>query len=201
MRFFLIILCSILILACSSTQVQDNSIVEKSTSTEPSDGIEPDRLDELLKANPQPAEEPRSGSPVGGALQSMDRSKKQMLDTIDMVGQLQGDRVLDCQTNPEAAFRIMQKFFGQDCFGYDEITFWFMEKTGKKIGLHESNGALQKCKIGIFMGFKQLTAYQVNDGVEVNTEFYLDVTQRELMVHRYRGWHRIATEVYKVSGN
>ena len=141
----------------------------------------------------KPEEEP-SGSPLGSAHQSIERAGKKMSETIKLVRQLQaGDQVYDCRNSRQRqqAFQNLKLFFGTDNLHYDEYTFWFVANDDTKVGLNENDGILRDCTIGMFKSFKQVTTIQRNGEHLIRTEFYVNPSSGELMVHRYRDRKRI----------
>lgn len=140
------------------------------------------------------------GTPMGGAVHAMRNAEKEILEAMRLINAAQGDRVLDCQNQRQESFQLMQEFFGAHCFGYDDEQFWFLAPNGQKIKLNENDGELQKTKIGFLTSLKELVAYQVDGGILVETDFYMDCTKGELIIHHYRDGERGLVETFNLAG-
>ena len=168
---------------CSTYETKETKI-EQLPSADLKQTVEEKKVQE----NPlsEKAKETASGSPMGAAVQSIKKAEEDMTETIKLVEELRkGDQFLDFRNNRASSFKTLQTFFGSSCFSYDEYTFWFMTQGDKKISVWEEDGFLEKGTTGLFMSFKRLVAIQVKDNQETETEFYVDSTKKELMVHRF----------------
>lgn len=140
-----------------------------------------------------------AGSPVKNAVQTIQRSKYEIEQTLKLVELVtQGDKHLDCE-NLEQTFKTLQIFFGRGYFEFEDDRFWFLTNTNQRIGVYSRDGKFHRCIMGMFNAFRQLTILQIHNGKKILTEFYFDAENGDLMIHRYRGDER-THETYKVSG-
>ncbi len=199
LRFILLSIFLFLFVSCSQS-VQQNSVAEPIAKPMMLSEDEEKVNATISPSEIEQKEEPIDASPVGNAVQTMQNAEKKMLDTLKLVGTLQGDQILDCEEYKAENFAKMKEFFGQHCFNFDRYVFWFNTNTGKKISVLETDGILKKCKIGYFTSYKRLISYQEYGNSVIETEFYMDSTKGELMVHRFRNGVRTANENYRLAG-
>jgi hypothetical protein len=188
--------------ACTAQQVQTPPVTQEapgSKQKEEPEAKSPSQDSPLAKKEKK---EEVSGSPMGRAIETIDKATQEMADTIKVIKQLQtGDYIFACQNQQERgrAFNTMRSFFGAKIFDFDDFTFWFLAADGKKVGLNENEGIIHKCTVGMFESFKRVVVVQFNKDETVQTEFYMDGKTGDLMVHRYHG-HRRTNENYKLAG-
>ncbi len=190
LSFFLFCFCG-----CSTYTTKDKNIEKIPASS----SYEEKKPSENKNAQPKP-QESLPGSPMGLAVHSMKKAQEDMSQTIKLVEELRkGDQILDFRSNRLSSFQTLQTFFGSSFLNYDEYLFWFPTEDGQKIGLYEEDGFLEKGTIGLFMSFKRFIAVQNKGGLKTETEFYVDTTKRDLMVHRYRT-NQTTNENYTLPG-
>ena len=187
MKWFISIIC-LLITACATQQMskkekpkelKKEKIELKEAYIQKDEKINKKKIKQKLPQEP--------GSPMGQAVNSIEKAKKDMVDTVKLISQLNtGDRILDCKNNRKQSLQTLQTFFGNKYLKIDKYTFWFTTLHGKKIGVYPKDGILHMCKIGMFSSFKRLITIQQSGNNKTETEFYVDTTKKELMVHRYR---------------
>lgn len=191
----LVILSFLLLLGCSTSQNQTSDVTTTPVSTNTETKVTTPPKAPITKAPITKA----SASPVGGAVQAMQKANQQMLETMQLLGTLE-DQVYDCQNRRQESFQAMQKFFGQHCFDFDEEQFWFLTASGQKVGVRPSDGVLAKAKTGYFTSYRELVTYQSNGDALIQTDFYMDCTKGELIVHRYVNNDLMSTETFNLAG-
>ncbi|NUM35691.1 MAG: hypothetical protein HUU50_14180 [Candidatus Brocadiae bacterium] len=194
MKTIIFLLIFLFFCACSSYETKESKIEKLPVASEL-------KKAENNNGQPLPKENPPSpASPMGLAVQSMKKAQDDMSQTIKLLEELRrGDQILDFRNNRTSAFQTLQTFFGVSFLGYDEHRFWFLAQNDQKVGLYEDDGFLEKGTIGLFMSFKRFIAVQRKGQKTTETEFYVDTTKKDLMVHRYRN-QNTTNENYVLSG-
>ena len=187
MKWCIFTIC-LLLIACTTQQIVKEEKLKKpenKTIERGNEYIQQNKDINKRKVQAKLPEEP--GSPMGQAVNSIEKAKQDMVDTVKMISQLNsGDKILDCKNNRQQSLQSLQSFFGNRYFKIDKYTFWFTTLQGKKVGVYPKDGILYICKIGMFSSFKRLIAIQQSGSNKTETEFYVDTSKKELMIHRYR---------------
>lgn len=195
MEKYRLLLILITLWGCATPAVQKPATETKASASY--DSVEPNKMPGTHQPSQQ--REDIAGSPMGGAVQTMHKSTREMAETIKQIQQIYtGDVTLDCQGNLAEVWQKVAQFFQPKYFGYDPLRFWFSTTSGEKIGPDINDGDVQQCSYGLFTSFKRLITLQKSNEV-VRTEFYVDETSGDLMVHRYHG-SRFTNENYVLSG-
>lgn len=202
---YLIAFC-LFFVGCATHDLQQQNLPEKEKTPllvvekEPPLSAPMPSASPFVKPTPAPEKKLVVGDPMGNALLTMNKAKEDMTETIQLVEEVRaGDKILDCKNERAATFEAIQQFFGKKYCAYDPYNFWFVTADGQKVSIFEDDGYLTQCKIGLFLSFKRLIATQELGAKKIQTEFFVDTTKGNLMVHRYRVQEN-TNENYVLSG-
>lgn len=212
MKWILCISCLLCCVSCTTYNIYQTEPVQTpvqelpKTVEEPAKNELPPRADYRLtpeeeKENIQKAQNEIGGSPVAYAVQTMKKAEQDMQKSLQLIELLkQGDQTLDCKNDLQNSLQTIESFFNASFLIYDEVTFWFLTNDKKRVGVFEEDGILSTCKIGLFSEYKRLIATQYRGQDTIRTEFYVQPSKGELMVHRYINGARVQNGNYNLLG-
>jgi hypothetical protein len=193
---FAIYMLFLFTIGCATSVKQESDTLQKTPKTQ-----EEKQEEQTTKKDPvTEKKETPAGTPMGRAQQAIDKSSKEMQEAIKIVEQASKRPVkLNCSEDPQKCFQRVQSFFYPAAFDFDEQEFWFSTTDGERVGVDLNNGNIDICVYEVWVSYKKLTVYQNTTGPQVYSEFYLDSTKNELMVHRFKGNQRVNNSNYVIA--